>query len=251
MSSENQGVFTISSKSAFIFGIVAGLLLMGTVGFVILLSGKNQDSEGTVKSAQEAVINTNTNPTNQKTDLAAPSAGTKVTVSVDDSDHIRGNKNAPVTIVEYSDYECPYCSRFHPTMEKVMEDYGDQVRWVYKHFPLDSLHPEARPAALASECANELGGNDAFWSFTDAMFKNQANLGDELYKQTASDLGLDSAKFEECYSSKKYANRVQEDQQEGQSLGVQGTPASFVNGIMVSGAVPYESLKQTIDSELR
>ena len=135
-------------------------------------------------------------------------------------------------------------------MKQVMDEYGDQVRWVYKHFPLDSIHSEARPAAIAAECAANLGGNDAFWSFTDSLFENQTRLGDDLYKELAVDLGLSASAFDECYSSKATADKVQEDYVEGQQMGVRGTPGNFVNGQSVSGAVPFESLKQVIDSQL-
>src|SRR3989344_4864332 len=91
--------------------------------------------------------------------------------AITSEDHIRGNPNAEVTIVEYSDYECPFCKSFHPTMQRIVDEYGDKVAWVYRHFPLDSIHSKARPEAVAAECAAELGGNDAFWKFTDRFFE--------------------------------------------------------------------------------
>ena len=90
--------------------------------------------------------------------------------AVSDQDHILGNLNAPVKLIEYSDLQCPFCGRFHPTMQRVVKEYGDQVAWVYRHFPLESIHPNARPLANASECAANLGGNDSFWKFVDAVF---------------------------------------------------------------------------------
>lgn len=176
-----------------------------------------------------------------------------VEVPVGDSDHIRGNVNAQITIVEYSDLECPFCKRFHVTMKQVLQEYGDKVRWVYKHFPLDQIHPKADKEAEATECAGELGGNDKFWEYVDRIFEitpSNNGLDLALLPQIAKDLGLDKAKFESCLASGKYAENVEAQFQEGTRLGVNGTPGSFVNGQPVRGAVPFETLKQIIDSEL-
>ncbi|MBU0613514.1 DsbA family protein [Patescibacteria group bacterium] len=241
----------LGSKRSFILGIIAAVFFGSITGFFVLLFSNS--SSASIVAEKVSTTNANTNsavakPT-QPSDTA-PTAGTIVSIPIDDSDHIRGNVNALVTIVEYSDFECPYCNRFHPTMQQALAEYGDNVRWVYKHFPLDSIHSNARPAAIASECAASLGGNDVFWSFADGLFENQSGLGDDLYKEIAADLGLDATKFEECYSSKATADKVQEDYTEGQQLGVNGTPGNFVNGLSVPGAVPFESLKQVIDSQL-
>ncbi len=122
---------------------------------------------------------------------------------VDGEDHIRGNPNAPVKLVEFSDFECPFCKRFHPIMKRLMEEYGKEgkVAWVYRHFPIDSLHSKARKEAQAAECANELGGNEAFWTFTDKLFavtpsNNRLDLG--LLPRVAEEIGLDRAAFEAC-----------------------------------------------------
>lgn len=176
-----------------------------------------------------------------------------VDVPVSDSDHIRGNANAQVTIVEYSDLECPFCKRFHETMKQVLATYGDKVRWVYKHFPLDQLHPKADKEAEAAECAGEQGGNDAFWAYIDKVFEvtpSNNGLDPALLPVLAQDLGLDKGKFESCLSSGKYAELVEAQFQEGARLGVDGTPGSFVNGERVRGAVPFEALKEIIDRQL-
>ena len=171
---------------------------------------------------------------------------------VTEQDYIRGNPNAPITIVEYSDFECPFCARFHPTMEQVMAEYGDQVRWVYRHFPLTQIHPEAQPSAEASECVAEQKGNDGFWQFADAMFANQAaGLNSALYRQTAQQIGVDLAQFDNCVATRKYQEKVESIQAGGVVLGVNGTPGSFVNNTPARGALPYENLKAIIDSELQ
>jgi len=165
-------------------------------------------------------------------------------------DHVRGDFEAPVTIVEYSDYQCPFCSRFHPTIKQILADYPGQVRWVYKHFPLDQIHAQARPAAEASECVFEQKGNDGFWQFTDGLFENQSRLGNSLYKELAGQIGVNADQFTNCVSSRKYKDKVESDYQEGIKAGVRGTPGSFVNGQSIPGAVPYSTLKAAVDQAL-
>ena len=180
--------------------------------------------------------------------------GVPVEVQVADQDHIRGNVAAPVTIVEFSDLECPFCKSFHPTVKLALAEYGDKVRWVYKHFPLDQLHPKADKEAEAAECAGELGGNDMFWKYVDRVFEitpSNNGLDLTLLPQIAQDLGLNRSAFEACLNSGRYADRVEEDYQQGVLAGVNGTPASFVNGVLVSGAVPYETLKAAIEAALK
>ena len=111
--------------------------------------------------------------------------GDKVTFTIVESDHIRGNPQAEITLVEFSDMQCPFCSRFHPTALQALKEYGDKMRWVYKHFPLDAIHPQARPSAEASECVWEQAGDEGFWEFTDAMFENQGRLGNAFYEEIA------------------------------------------------------------------
>ena len=197
-----------------------------------------------------------------------PQAGTENTAGlenmnpIEDSDHIRGNPNAPVKIVEYSDMECPFCKRFHSTMQQVMDEYGKngKVAWVYRHFPLDSIHSQARTEAVASECANELGGNDAFWKYADRFFEltpsnNQTNIATVL-PQIAREIGLDETKFNSCLASKKYDKHIQDDLDNATATGGNGTPWSIVitaNGkkYPLSGAQPYEAVKQLIELALQ
>lgn len=171
-------------------------------------------------------------------------------------DHIRGNPNAQVKIVEYSDMECPFCKRFHETMKQVSSEYGDQVAWVYRHFPLDQLHSKARKEAVASECAAEQGGNTAFWKYMDRWFEltpsnNQTDI-DTVLPQIAKEIGLDETKFASCLASKKYDAHIEENVQNATATGGNGTPWSIVVGkngkqYPLSGAQPYEAVKQLID----
>ena len=175
---------------------------------------------------------------------------------VNANDHIRGNPNAAVAIVEFSDFECPFCRRLHPTLTQIISDFPDDVKWVYRHFPLTQIHSRALQASLASECVAELGGNDAFWTFTDRVFENQRNLGDSLYKEIAGDLGLPSEEFSTCLDSRRHNALVQEDLQDVIRSGGRGTPfAVVINGngetFPFSGALPYEQLRSIIEAAIQ
>lgn len=176
---------------------------------------------------------------------------------VTSKDHIRGDINAPVKIVEYSDTECPFCKRFHPTMKQVMDEYGKdgKVAWVYRHFPLDQLHSKARKEAEATECAAELGGNDKFWAYLDRLMEvtpGNNGLDPAELPKIAQYVGLDTGKFNECLSSGKYAKKIEEHLQNAQATGGRGTPWSIVVGkdgkkYPLSGAQPISAIKQLID----
>ena len=159
----------------------------------------------------------------------------------------KGPANAPVTIVEFSDFECPYCSRVLPSLKQVVDTYGDKVRLVFRQFPLNSIHPRAQKAAEASLCAAD---QHKFWEMHDAMFEEQKNLGVDQLKEKAVRLGLDAETFNGCLDGDKYAAQVATDVQEGAAAGVTGTPAMFVNGRFVNGAVPFEQLAAILDEEL-
>ncbi len=159
----------------------------------------------------------------------------------------RGPAEAPVTIVEFSDFQCPFCSRVLDTVKQVEERYKGQVRLVFRHFPLNS-HANAPKAAEASACANDQG---KFWELHDRMFANQSGLALDALKGMAADLGLDTAKFNECLDKGIYAEAVKKDFEAGAAAGVNGTPAFFINGRLVSGAAPLEQFTRVIDDELQ
>jgi protein-disulfide isomerase len=160
----------------------------------------------------------------------------------------QGPVDAPIVIVEFSDFQCPFCKRFQDeTAAQLLAAYPDQIRFVYRHLPLTSIHPEAFPSAEASMCANE---QDAFWDFHDRIFENQDRLGRELYLRIAADLDLDAVTFEECLNSGKYKDAIQQDMDFALNLGVQSTPTFFINGLAIVGAQPLEAFKQIIDLEL-
>ena len=159
-----------------------------------------------------------------------------------------GKPDAPVTLVEFSDFQCPFCQASVPTLKQVTEKFGDKVRIVYRQFPIPSIHPFALKAAEASLCANE---QSKFWEMHDAMFADQKKLSVSDLKQTARNLGMDGKKFDTCMDSGRYVEQVQNDQKEGQRAGVNGTPAIYVNGVHVEGgSVPFSVLEAAIQREL-
>jgi protein-disulfide isomerase len=158
----------------------------------------------------------------------------------------RGPADAPIEMIEFSDFECPYCLRANPTVNQVLSTYGDKIRFTYRHFPL-GFHPDARPAAEAAQCANEQG---KFWPYHDKLFANPGHLSPADLRQTAETIGLDMARFGQCVDTHKYKADVDADVAAGEAVGVDGTPAFFINGRMVSGAQPFELFKRVIDEEL-
>jgi protein-disulfide isomerase len=159
----------------------------------------------------------------------------------------RGPENARVRIIEFSDFECPFCLRAFPTVQQVLATYGDRVRFVYRHYPLPN-HPNARPAAEASACANEQG---KFWEYHDRLFVSPGKLTGADLKTHAAELGLNAAQFNACFDGRKYQGDVDADIEAAQKAGVTGTPAFFINGRPLSGALPFEAFKRVIDEELR
>ena len=158
----------------------------------------------------------------------------------------KGGKNAAVTIIEFSDYECPFCKRAEDVVDQVMSTYGDKVKVVFRDFPLP-FHANARPAAEAANCAASQG---KFWEYHGKLFDNQAALTPDKLNGYAAEVGLDQQKFSECLAQKPHAAAIDKDIEDGQKVGVSGTPAFFINGRMLSGAQPFEKFKELIDEEL-
>jgi protein-disulfide isomerase len=167
-------------------------------------------------------------------------------VDVEASDPVKGPVSAPITIVEYSDYQCPFCARVNPTLDRIIQTYGDKVKIVFKDFPLPN-HAEAPKAAEAAHCAGEQG---KYWELHDRLFANQQALQIPQIKQYATALALDMNAFNQCLDSGKHANRVTENMKAGEALGVASTPTLYVNGRPVVGAQPFEFFKAIIDEEL-
>lgn len=230
--------------------VIAGALIAGGI---YLSFGKTADAP--IVAGDSAAVN----PQPQLPPGGNESLDAMAAVSA--SDHVRGNPDAPVKIVEYSDTECPFCKRFHDTMLQVMAEYSDsgQVAWVYRQFPLTQLHSKATKEAEATECANELGGPDKFWAYIDRLFEvtpSNDGLDPAELPKIAQYVGLDANKFNTCLNSGKYASHIQSDTQNAQATGGNGTPWSIVvakNGqkYPLSGAQPLSAVKQLIDLALQ
>ena len=179
-----------------------------------------------------------------------------------DDDHILGNPDAEILIVEYSDFECPFCAGFHGTMNRIMEEYGEsgEVAWVYRHMPLDRIHTKARPAAEASECVTDLLGKEKFFEFADQIYANQEeNLEANKMKEIAVSMGADATQYDSCVSERKFQERVERDYQDGLVIASVdpnfGTPYNILvhkdgQQIPIVGNQPYANIKTVIDSIL-
>ena len=224
--------------------IIAGLIIAGSIIY-------------TVKSRapKEAAVD------NKKTEENQPLLVEENIRPVTSRDHILGNPEAGVKVVEFSDTECPFCKSFHRTMHQLINEYGKsgEVAWVYRHFPLDALHSKARKEAEATECANELGGNDKFWSYLDRLFEttpSNNNLDLAKLPEIAKDVGLSRAEFEKCLESGKFAKRIQEDLDDAMNSGGNGTPYSVIiaknkKKSIISGAQPYAMVKSAVEAALQ
>lgn len=176
-------------------------------------------------------------------------------------DHVFGDINAEVSLIEYSDFECPYCKRFHGTAKQLVESFKGRINWVYRHFPLEFHNPAAQRQAEAAECVAELGGNDSFWTYADLIYaatpSNGKGVPAEKLPELAASLGVDRAKFAECLRSGRMTARVKEDFTEGQAIGIQGTPGNILRNnrtgatTVRQGALPFERMKAAIDPLLR
>jgi len=173
-----------------------------------------------------------------------------VAPSIDD-DFVLGDSEAPVTMIVFGDYQCPYCKKmFDETETKIRTKYVDtgMVQMVYRDYPLDSIHPFARKAAEASQCAGDQG---SYWQYHDALFAKQAEIPALNFTELAVSMKLDGTIFDECLSSGKFTAEVEKDSQDGQALGIEGTPASYINGTLIPGAYPYETFEQVIEAALK
>jgi protein-disulfide isomerase len=170
----------------------------------------------------------------------------RVEVSTHDAP-VRGMVEAPVTVVEFSDYHCPFCKRVQPTLDQLLMKYPQKVKLVFRNFPLDKLHPQARGAAEAAQCAKEQG---KFWEYHDLLFTNAPKAASEDLGNYAQQVGLDGKKFELCLADVGQQAAVQQDVADGARLGITGTPMFFINGRPLSGAIPFKRFVQVIEEEL-
>lgn len=221
---------------AFIIGMFAGYFIRG--------DGEDERIAAAVRSTASAA------PTSTPAAQPAAAEGERRVVRYDvpiDDDPVIGPEDAPITIIEFSDYECPYCKRWHDeSFERLLETFPTEIRFVYRDFPLTSIHPNAAPAAEAANCAHE---QDQFWDFHRKLFST-TTLNPQTYLLYAEELGLDLPAFEECYTSRRYQDEVTADLQWAVNLGISSTPTFFINGIAIVGAQPFDVFYEVITKEL-
>ncbi len=237
---ENTNTNNVSGPNKIMAAIiVAGVIIAGA----ILLKGSTPPVDSKVKEVENE--NTGT--------------GLAQIRSVSPDEHILGNPNAEIFVVEYSDTECPFCKMFHKTMHEVVASSEGKVAWVYRHYPIEQLHQRAFNEAVATECAWEQGGNNIFWEYTDEVYsRTTSNDGLDPLELTniATSVGLDVNAFFTCLSNQKYADKVQNDILDGEKVRINGTPNSFIvkNGVVVdtiAGAAPFEDVKTKLNRALR
>lgn len=246
-------------------GAAAGIVLFAAVFFVlgfVTHAVVDDDGGGTTAAAvnpDSAAGDSTSGDTSSGTSSGAQPTPQPVVAATVDDDPYLGPEDAPVTIIEFSDYQCPFCERFFDeTLPQLKQQYEGQVKFVYRDFPLRSIHPWAQKAAEAAECADDQG---KFWPYHDLIFQNQDALNSTLQSQGltgvqdslktfAADLSLDTATFDDCLDSGKYTSEVDKDLQDGQAAGVTGTPGFFINGVSIRGAQPFGVFQQVIDAAL-
>lgn len=226
--SENKPVLTLPLAI-----VVAGVVIAGAVLYT-------KSSGAPAALAQQQQQNAQNLPT--QVNVPAPKAG----------EHIIGSPTAPIVLVEYSDFQCPFCSSVYPTIKRIVSESNGQIAWVLRNFPLESIHPEARPAAVAAECIAGLLGNDAFWKYTDDVFANQAKLSKSYSRQLAISYGADPAKYDACVTQDTYKDKIDADMGDAYSNGGQGTPYTIVWSSKyqapLAGALPYDQFNAVIKS---
>ena len=170
--------------------------------------------------------------------------------AVTSGEHLFGSPTAPIKLVEYSDFQCPYCRLVYPTLKRLVEESNGQIAWVHRNFPLESIHPEARPAALAAECIAEELGNDAFWKFANAIYTDQSKMSSKYYAELAAQFGASPSTFATCVSTEKHAAKIDGEALDAQKNGGEGTPFTVVVGkdiqVPISGALPYAQFVSVI-----
>ena len=257
MESSTKGFFDgVPSRTSFAFGVITGIAVVLIVSYLFGLPGTSGTSRTNARVAVDEAAVPTVAPTAQPSPAAAPAGPVPV---VTDDDHVRGNPDAKLTFIEYSDFECPFCKSFTPTTAQMLDDYDGDVRLVYRHFPLSFHRPLALTQAEATECANEFKGNDAFWAMHDFIFSTTSSNGNGMTVEQliafAESLDISRSDFQTCLDDDRYVAHIEADLQSGSAAGVTGTPGSFfvdANGQaeLISGAVPYAQIKAVIDAAL-
>jgi len=262
ISIKNNSEDVVIKKSAFnklLVGIISAVVVSAFLGGYILGAETVEPEKIIIRDAEDVIGSTQTQQSTQSSLSTNPPS--VISISLDD-DPIKGDLNAPITIVEFSDFQCPFCAKFHSTTLPQLEaNYIDsgKVKFVYRDFPIQSIHPNAVPAAIASECADEQG---MFWEYHDLVFENQkkwqglsGRIMVDTFEQYALELGLNTSDFNTCLESAKYADEVRKDLQDGASYGVTGTPGFFIGNdelgfVKIIGAQPYPVFERLIEDQI-
>lgn len=251
------------SESVLIKKSTLNLILIGIITASIFSAFLGGYMLGVQTSQSSEIVISEANPNLQKPVQDSQQFGPQIirNISLDD-DPIRGNPNAAITIIEFSDFQCPFCAKFHQdTLPQLEQNYisTGKVNFVYRDFPIQSIHPNAIPAALASECADDQGN---FWEMHDMIFENQGiwqgveiSQSGNIFKQYASELGLNTKEFDSCFNSGKYLEEIRNDLDDGRAYGVTGTPGFFVGNEKIGftkliGAQPFSSFQRIIEQQL-
>ncbi len=258
---KDNNPYSFSSLMGFVSDNFVVIVLVALFFFAGAFTGATWKENKMLKSGTAGTAGSPTLAGNP-TDPLAPTGPTEAQLAalpeVSNDDYLRGDADADIILVEYSDYECPFCQRFHPTMLEVMENYGDQVAWVYRHFPL-SFHPNAQRAAEAAECVGKVAGSDAFWTYSDAVFEKNGELGGSLtpaaIDEAIAEATANTQAVTECLNSGEMTAKVNAQMNAAQEAGVSGTPGTFVvtrDGAqeLIGGALPYAQIEAIIDQYL-
>lgn len=241
-----SSVFQLNQQTILVIGLMIASFFIGS------LYTKNQYLEKSAGAPAQAVV-----PQQANQQAAQPPSGKIKDVS--NNERIRGNINAKVTLVEYSDFECPFCKSFHPITQELLKTYGDKIRLVFRDYPLP-FHANAQKEAEAGRCIAELGGNDAFWKYADTIFERTTSNGTGFaltdLGPLAAEVGVNQQSFQQCIDTGKYAKNVKDEVVEGNAAGVNGTPTSFIidskgKSQILVGAQPVDAFKTVIDQILK
>ena len=241
--SDGESENTITFKRSHLYAVLLPLAFVAGLAFGYIFWGRTETNQPTVAAVPQGV-----DQDAAEEEAAEPTPEFRRYDVPEDDDPVFGAAEAPITIIEFSDYECPYCRKWHVEVwPQLKEAYGDQIRLVYRDFPLTNIHPNATPAAVAANCAQE---QDMYFPYSEKLFEMKLNLGTTTYQSYAEELGMDMDAFNECLESDRYLAEVEADYQYAAELGIRSTPTFFVNGIPVVGAQPFEVFQSLIDKDL-
>ena len=262
ISVKNDSEDVVIKKSAFkklLVGVISAVVVSAFLGGYVLGAETVEPEKILIRDAEDVIRSLQTQQSTQSS--LSTNSPSLISISLDD-DPVKGNLNAPITIVEFSDFQCPFCAKFHSTtLPQLQANYIDsgKVKFVYRDFPIQSIHPNAVPAALASECADEQG---MFWEYHDLVFENQkkwqglsGRIMIDTFEQYALELGLNTSDFNTCFESGKYVDEVTKDLQDGASYGITGTPGFFIGNdelgyVKIIGAQPYPVFERLIEDQI-